>query len=471
MAIDPILKFMLESMGSKLAWRGRNEGVLDSYYDGETPLPDVITNAKVTRAYRMLMGQSTAPWGATVVDAVADRLDVTGIDSGDKAIDSALWGVWQDNQTDAESKLVHTSSLISGRAFGLVWPDMRTGKPKFSFDNASQMIVRYEEGSRREREAAMRYWIDEDSGLPYATLYLPDGLYKFVGSSADVQGPDEAEWEQRTVDGEEWPVPNPFGVVPVVELPVNRRLKPGSWGYARGEYEHVTSVIDKINLLTFLGLVVAFWMGFPVRGVIGDRILRDDEGNALPPFEIGADQVVQLENPDAKFDTFPAADRSNLSVYAELDQLAALTKTPVTYFPRSGGGISNISADTIRALEGGLVAKIPKHKTTLGEGWEELLRVSGLMLDRPVELSVGAELQWSDHENRSLAERSDAAVKLKDILPQQALLEYVLNLTAEQIAKIQAQKAGDVMSQLLAQAATPTPTPTPLPPAPVPAGA
>ena len=180
---------------------------------------------------------------------------------------------------------------------------MSTGKPKFSFDNASQMVIRYEEGSRREREAAMRYWCDEDSGFPYATLYLPDGIYKFIGTSEDVRGPDEAVWEQRDVSGEDWPVPNPFGVVPVVELPVNRRLKPGSWGYARGEYEHVTSVIDKINLLTFLGLVVAFWMGFPVRGVIGDRILRDDDGNALPPFEIGADQVVQLENPDAKFDS------------------------------------------------------------------------------------------------------------------------------------------------------------------------
>ena len=70
---------------------------------------------------------------------------------------------------------------------------------------------------------------------------------------------------------------------------------------------------------------------------------------------------------------------------------------------------------------------------------------------------MGAELQWSDHENRSLSERADAAVKLKDILPPQALAEYVLGLTAEQISKIQSQRAGDVMSQLLAEAAKPAP--------------
>lgn len=465
-AIDTALQSQLAVMGAKLARRANTERILDRYYDGKTPLPTVITTAQITKAYAMLMGQSTAPWGSIVVDSVLDRLEVTGIDSGDQAIDSALWGVWQDQQLDSESQLAHTSALISGRMFGLVWPDEDTGQPEISLDNSAQMIIKYREGSRRKREAAMRYWMDDATELPFANLYLPDGIYKFQGTTKDVQGPDGIEWLQRDVSGEDWPVDNPFNIVPVVELAVNRRLKPGCWGFARGEFEHVTAVIDRINLLTFLGLVVAFWQGFPVRGVIGDRILRDDNNNPLPPFQAGADQVVQLENPDAKFVEFAAADRGNLSIFNELDQLASLTKTPMTYFPRAGA-ISNISADTIRALEGGLVAKIPKHKATLGEGWEELLRISGMMLDEPVDLSQRAELIWSDHENRSLAERADAAVKLTNILPPIAIAEYVLNLTAEQLARIQAMRAGDALSQLLAAvqqpatAAVATPTPAP----------
>ena len=84
------------------------------------------------------------------------------------------------------------------------------------------------------------------------------------------------------------------------------------------------------------------------------------------------------------------------------------------------------------------------------------------MLDEPVELSQRAELQWSDHETRSLAERADAAVKLKDILPQTAIAEYVLNATASQLARWRTEKAGDVMSILLAEASRPaTPLPTP----------
>jgi hypothetical protein len=305
----------------------------------------------------------------------------------------------------------------------------------------------------------MRFWVDEDDKRPYANLYLPDGIYKFTGPKHSTGLNGGIQWERRDVPDEEWPVENPFGIVTAVELPVNRRLKPGAYGYARGEYAHCTSLIDRINLLTFLGLIVAFWQGFPVRGIIGDKIVRDDEGKPIPPFELGADQIAQLENPNAKFADFQAAERSNLSVYAELDQLASITATPRHYLPLAQG-MTNLSADAIRASEGSLIAKVPDHKASLGEGWEEVLRVSGLMLDEPVELSQRAELQWSDHETRSLAERADAAVKLKDVIPQSAIVEYVLNATASQMARWRTERAGDVMTTLLTAAQQSATVPT-----------
>jgi hypothetical protein len=452
------LRATLASLGGVLAVRASNERRLDRYYEGDCPLPEAIIRARVTKAYRMLMGMSEAPWGSLVVNSVQNRLEVTGINSGDKATDDALWGLWQDNGMDAESKLAHNAALVSGRAFALIWPDEVTQQPEITLDNSSQMVIRYREGSRRKREAAMRFWTDEDDKRPYANLYLPDGIYKFIGPKNST-GMGGIQWSRRDVADEVWPVENPFGVVTAVEIPVNRRLKPGAYGYARGEYEHCVSLIDRINLLTFLGLIVAFWQGFPVRGLIGDKIIRDDDGKAIPPFELAADQVVQLENPDAKFAEFTAADRKALSVYSELDQLATITATPRHYFPLEQG-MSNLSADAIRASEGSLVAKVPDHKASIGEGWEETLRVSGAMLDQPVELSQRAELQWTDHETRSLAERADAAVKLKDVLPQSAIIEYVLNATASQMSRWRAERAGDVMSTLLAAASQPTTPPT-----------
>lgn len=424
--------------------------LLVPYDEGGCPIPDAVIRAKVTRAYRSLMPTAEAPWGSLVVDSVQDRLEVNGITDQNKAAADAVWGVWQDNQMDAESKLAHRSALLDGRAFALVWPD-EEGQPRISLDDCTQMAVQYREGSRRVRLAALRRWREGDR--KFATLYRPDGIWKYQAAA----GTDESgqpKWEARQVEGEGWPLENPYGVVPVVELAVNRKLKPGSFGYARGEFQHCTGLIDRINLLTFLGLVVAFWMGFPIRAVIGDRILTDDENKPIAPFEALADSVAQFENPATKFETFAAADRSNLSVFAELDQLAVVTKTPRHYFPLEQG-MSNLSADAIRASEGGLHAKVTGHKASLGEGHEELLRVAGLMLPEPVELSPRAALGWADHESRSLAERADAASKLATILPDQAIIEKVLNVPPDIAAQYAAQGA---MKQLLTAAVTPLPS-------------
>lgn len=473
------LRDNLKVLLPELDRRARTHKRLESYYGGECPLPAAVVSARVTKAYRMLMPMAEAPWGSLVVDSVQDRLEVSGIRSvaEEKAVDDAVWGVWQDNQMDSESKLAHSASLTSGRSFGLVQP-VPGRSPEITLDSAEQMIVQYREGSRRQRVSALRRWMD-DSERCFATLYRPEGVYRFQRTDDRTRGGGrfkvgEEWWEAR---GPDWQSDNPLNVVPVVELPVNRRLRPGSLGYARGEFQHCTALIDRINLLTFLGLVVAFWMGFPLRAILGQQIkwdmLVDDNGDPLldpvtneqrmrarAPFTSMADEVAQFESPDAKLATFPAADRGNLSVLEELAQLAMITKTPRHYFP-TPGGFSNLSADAIRADEGGLNAKVVAHKATLGEGWEEVLRVSGMALPDPVYLSPRARLQWQDHEARSMAERADAAVKLKDLLPRQILWERYLNASLDDVALWESMQASDTIATLMRAAVQPVTQPAP----------
>ncbi len=248
--------------------------------------------------------------------------------------------------------------------------------------------------------------------------------------------------------------------MPVVELAVNRRLKPGVFAHARGEFEDVCGLMDRIDLLTFLGLVVAIWQGFPLRGLLGAKIMYDDDGNQLPPFESRPDSVFQDESPEAKIVEFKAADRGNLSVFAELTELAAATSTPRHYLPMDGG-ISNVSEPTIRAFEGGMHATVnASHKPSLGEGWEEVLRLGGMMLEQPVELSPRASLSWADHESRSLGERADAALKLSQAgLPWQGVADMALNLGQDAIARYESQQAGGALGDLIREARTPVTPP------------
>lgn len=448
--IDDRHKADLDELGKMLGRYAENHRRLDSYTEGAGPIPDAVSEAGVTKAYRLLMPLADAPFGATVVEAVCDRLEVTGIDSGDDTLDKLLWEDWRRNQMDAESPLAHNSTLTGGRSYATVWPDA-DGNPTITLDSAENMVVKYAEGSRTVAQVAMRRWTDSDGRL-CANLYYPDGIYKFIGPQETTFVSSTIEWQPRDVLGEPWPLPNGKlnGVVPVVEIATNRKLKPGPWPYARGEFEHCAGVIDRIHLLTFLGLVVAFYMGFPLRGVIGEKILRDDDGMIIPPFDVNADKGFQLENPEAKLAEYQAADRGNLSVYEELEHLATVSNTPRHYFPMASGG-SNVSSDTVVAWEAGLHGKVSqRHQPQMGGGWESVFRRCALIRD--AELAPTAQVRWADHETRSLAERADAASKLKDILPWQAVAEAALNANADQIAQWEAQRGSDAMTSLLAAA-------------------
>jgi hypothetical protein len=457
----------VKRLSAELDKRIKRHERVEPYIEGNCPLPAAVTQARLTKVYRYLMPQAEAPWGSLIVDSKLDRLEVAGLRDVDnpEAAERTWAEAWAPNEMDSESKLAHGAALLDGRCYATVWPGA-DGTPDIALDDATQMVVEFGEGSRRKRTAALRRWKDGDT--LFATLYRPEGIYKFQGPKGSASTTTD-EWEKREVDGEDWPLANPFpsGKVPVVEIAINRRLKPGRFPYARGEFEHCLGLIDRINLLTFLGLIVAFWQGFPIRGVGGEKIrhqvLVDDDGNPIideqtgkektkaePPIEIRPDSFFQFENPDARLLEFKGADRSNLSIFDELQQLAVISKTPRHYLPMEGG-ISNIATETVNAYEGAMHAAVTGHKASVGGGWEEVNRLCGEVLEKPVVLSARAETVWMDHESRSLAERADAASKLKDVLPQMAVAELALNASQEQIARWTAEGAANPLVAIAAQ--------------------
>lgn len=453
MEIDKGIRDQFARLLRELEQRARKVKQLDAYYEGDAPFPAAVVQAKLTKAYSALMPMAAAPWGSVAIDSALDKLEPSGIDVGDADRSLRVWDeIWQANSLDAESKLAHSAALLHGRCFATVWPKGDDGV-EITLDTAAQMVVEYREGSRYDRRAALRVW--EDDGKRYATLYRPEATYKFVQDNKNgvLDTGDGVKWATREEDGQ-WPLKNHLGKILNVELAVNRRLKPGRFPYARGEFEHATGLLDRINLLTFLGLVVSLWMGFPLRGVVGEKILYDDDGEALAPFDAHADSIFQLENPDAKIVEYGHAERGNLSIFGELAQFAYITKTPAHYIPIEGG-ISNVSADTIRALNMAENAKITGHKASLGEGWETVVSLSHeVKFGEP--LPAGAELKWKDHEPQSMAERADAFSKLlAGGLPWQVAAEEFLNFTPQMIRRAEELGRDNALTQLLQVAAEP----------------
>lgn len=423
---------------------------LDRYYDGNHPLPPAVQDdANVKRAYRTLMGMSSGNWPKLIVDSVEERLEVQGMRFGDKAADDEVWGMWQENGLDADSSMLHQSTLTDGRAYAIVWGDGKADPdPEIILEHASMCAIEYAPGgSQRKRLAAIRRWREGDDW--FVNLYRPEAIYKFKAQHSGPNSP--ADWERRDVVGEEWPLKNPLGVVPVVEFTVNRTLRPGTpFGAARGEFEPHLRHVDRINYIVFSGLVALTWSGFPLRALIGDPILYDEGGYPIAPFKAVASQVIQVENPDGKIVQTPGADMSNFSPEMHIKHLAALTKTPAHYLLAE---LVNLSADAIRAGEAALISKTKRHMRPLGESWEEVMRLA-LMVKNPSDERAKdpeGEVIWADPESRSMAERADAAVKLQDVLPWQAICERYLGMTPQEIGRIESQRIADGLGQLVQQ--------------------
>lgn len=468
MAADDELLGQATRLGAALDSRIPIIQTLDSYADGYFPLPPVVER-DVKKAYRELMRLTASNWPKLIVDSVEERLEVQGIRFGDEAADEDAWEIWQQNGLDAESSILHQSTLTDGRAYAIVWGDGHPTDPQpvVTLEHASLCAVEYEPGNRRRRRAAIRRW--KDNGRWYMNLYRPDFVYKFQSVEKSDELPLEAaKWERREIDNEDWPLRNPFGEVPVVEFAVNRSLRPSPFGTAAGEFEANLAHIDRIHYKIFSGLVALTWSGFPLRYVIGDPMTfekkRDAQGNRTDeddldrpkaPFDALASSIAQLENPEAKIGQLPEATMANYSPEMDIKHLAAVTKTPASYLLP---GMINLSDDAIRGMERALVAKVRRHHRSLGESWEDVTRLALRVRnpDDPRGHDQQAQVIWTEPETRSIAERADAATKLHSIgMPLQVIMSKVLAMTPQEISRADTAMAGETLQRLLATNGTP----------------
>lgn len=412
---------------------------LERYYCGEHPLPTMPSSNQAMQAesaYRRLLQMGRTNWVKLVADAPAERLQVTGFRSGlDQSVDADVWNLWQVNQLDADSALVHSTALVTGQAFALVWADAN-GTPKITPEHPSQCIVAYERGSRRCRTAGVKAWRDDD-GYVCATLWTPDWVFKYRTSHAS-QTLVGNDWIRRETAGEAWPAANPLGVVPLVEFRANPSLAPAPLGGGCGEFEPVLDIQDRINRVLFTRLLAGEFGAFRQRWVVGMDLEVDPvTGRVEEPFKAAIDRLWMVDDPDVKFGEFSATDLRPFidAIEADVTHLAAITKTPPHYLL---GKEVNISAEALKASEAGLVAKTARHRDQFSEAWEEVLRLAVAIIDPqdPRAQDTASMLLWRDIEQRTWGETVDAVLKMQALgVPQEALWEMLPGVTPQDVAR------------------------------------
>ncbi|MEH3055534.1 MAG: phage portal protein [Patulibacter minatonensis] len=438
----------VNAAAEEIGKRVKTGDVLESYFEGKHPIPEAVRAEKKTKAYMRLMEMSRTNFPKLCVEAILERCVLTEVVFADGDLTKLVGEAWHDNGMDAEWPLALQSALTVGSSYVIVWAD-EDERPIIDVDHSSTTIVRYARGSRRRREAAFRVWSEGDAW--FATVYHPHFTYRLQGAGSSASTP--TAWEPREDDGgEDWTIPNPLGEVNVIEIAANRRLTKTAnrYGHSAGQYADALGHVDRINYAVFSMLVAMTWSGFPLRGKIGDPILKDDDGNDLAPFDVAADTLVQVENPEGKLVQLPEATLTNFIEVIEtsVKHFAAVVGTPAYYLLAE---FVNVGQDTIRASDARLVSICRRHKRPWGEAATDIGRLVAKIVEPDAERDASAHATWGDDESRTMAERADAALKLKDIIPWQAIVAKVLNATPAEIAVWEGQRASELFN--VAQAA------------------
>jgi len=374
----------------------------DRYQRGEFEQPYLpsVNHSAIASEYADLLSRSDLPICNLIVSAVVDRCQVDGFRSPDSGvIDDVVWEWWQASKMDSRQALAYTDAMVFGDGYVSITPN--GDMPKFSIESPLNVSVEFDPSDPTRIEYAAK--MVRDRGW----FYTPEGIYALVRNRDAVKGWDIVSF-----------VENPSGETPFVRF--GNRMD--SRGRTMSEIALVAGPQRRIIQTIADRLMVQRAASWRQRWVSGIEIETDENGNPIPPFRIGVDQLVVSENPDTKFGEWAESpfDAHLKAVEEDIRHAAAISNTPPHLL--APNSISNISAEALVALEAGLSAKVQERQLIWGEAWEHALRIGGAMVG--YEVSESSEVIWADLERRSDAQKVDGALKLRSMgLPMSYILE------------------------------------------------
>ena len=380
-----------------------------SYFDGDQPL------TYTTELFQEVFGDAFEGfkdnWMKVIINACNNRLKLMNFhfeNDEDSTLAKEIWDVMRLNEINIEQRDLHEGIMVEERAFIIVWPDVDFGA---TVDWQPGQICRvfYNPDKRTEALWAVKRWV-VDTGDIYVTFYTPEAIYKFRDTSVG-QSPDttkhssssalkevpEVGWfgnlEERDVPGEVWPLPNPFGRVPVVEFNNTSYMS---------ELKDAIPQQDALNKTLLDMLVTGEFQAMPQRAI--ETMAAQPEGG----WKAGAGEVWALKpsfDSDGKqiltqFHTFEAADPSS---YMEpigmwLQHMALTSSTPVRYFMQSdrGGRGDSPSGDSLLVDDKPLNDKVEEKQERWGNRWVEVARLIAAALEIEGAYSLVGDAVWQD---------------------------------------------------------------------------
>lgn len=467
MATEAQARAWLTKLSAALDARARDVANAEAWYDGDHPVPDPPPNTfpavdrEARAAFTAMAKLGVTNFLGPVVDVPTSKLRIEGFrfGSGTRATDQQAWTIFQRNGMDGDSDLLNEAAVKVGQSAVTVWGDS-DGKAVITAEDPSQVVVAYEPGAgRRRRAAALKRWVDDD-GFTFATLYLPEEIWKFrsrrkttVATTTGMGNlvlpssvSTSPEWQPREIAGEAWPLSNPLGEVLLVELATNTDLRFRPFGGGKPEFARVVTDQRRINQTMLNLLVTLEFQSFRQRWVTGWRPPtnpKTGEADRYATMKAAASAMAIFDSKDAKVGEFSQADfRPIIDVIgADVKKIAATTSTPP--YAYLIGDMVNVAADALARIEGNQVAKVQRHARQLGERHEEYMRLALKAEGNVLAADTASSVQWAELESRTSKELVELAKEAKAMgLPPEVYLAYMPGIDQQEARRLAIQMAG-----------------------------
>lgn len=399
-----------------------------------------------------------------VVDPLVDKLEVTGFGVEgvrNKRLAARLgeqaWAIWQANRMDRRSGIVHLEAVTAGDAYLIIWPD-EAGRARFYPQAGAAMTVGYDEDEPERIRWALKAWaVDQGTGQgatgkrTRVTLYLPDHIEKYItpeGTSG--LSPDKAaSLIPFQVPREPWPLPNPYGVVPVGHFPNNAGMSRNG----RSELADIIPLQDELNKAGLDKMVAKEFGAFRQRWATGLEVpVNPMTGEPERVFTASPGELWSVPAEQTRFGDFAATeivpyieDENNITA-----KIARVSRTPAHLLLGHTGTFP--SGESLKTAAAPFTAKVVDRQLSWGNVWEDVIALAVQMEGGP---AAQFSTIWTDPTPQNEREEVETLVLKKDLGVSDEQLLREAGYTEEQIVTMLAERDARAASMAAALAAAP----------------
>ena len=432
---------------------------LESYVNGDAPLPELSKDT--SEAWRAFQREARTNFGATVRDAVADRIVPIGITVGGSVTSPAAKAaqlVWRNNRMDHVVRQLVEYGLTYGKGYLTAWTNEDDDVPVVVAASPLKVCADVDPMQPWRVNAAVRVWRDETEEQDYARVICEGATQTFTRPSHTTTARGDGTVVLNRFAGG-WRAASPaepfHGEVPVV-------VYDNPTGMA--EVEAHTDILDRINRSVLNLLTTNAMQAFKQRALVKpagaeDLPTHDDRGNVIDWAKLFEPAPAALWNlpvgvsvwEGAATDTGPMLN----SITNFVKHLSAATCTPL---PMLMPDSANQSAAGAENTEKSFIFKVRQRLALAKLATEAILVIAVDFMGKPV--SKTFDVRFEDPTRVLLTEKFNAAVQAKAAgLSLRTIQTLILGMTPEEIEEDAAEREKE-------KASAPTPPPPAAQPAP-----